>query len=108
MTTKTVRLPERLQARVERLAAARGSTAHAFMLEAIAEAADRVERKLAFEAEAERRLKEMARTGEYLTHDDLRAYGAALARGDKPVPPKPRGMTPQELARMRASLRRTG
>lgn len=108
MSTTTVRLPERLKARVERLAAARGSTAHAFMVEAIAEAADRIERQRSFAAEAERRLKEMARTGEYLTLDDLRAYGAALARGEKPMLPKPQRMTPEELARMRASLRRTG
>jgi predicted transcriptional regulator len=108
MSTTTVRLPEQLKARVDRLAAARGSTAHAFMLEAIAEVADRVERKQAFEAEAERRLKEMARTGEYLTLDDLRAYGAALALGEKPAPPKPRRMTPKEKLRLRASLRRAG
>jgi predicted transcriptional regulator len=108
MSTTTIRLPEALKVRVERLAAARGSTAHAFMVEVIAEAADQQERRQAFEAEAERRLKEMARTGEYLTLDDLRAYGAALARGEKPVSPKPRRMTPQEQARMRASLRRMG
>jgi predicted transcriptional regulator len=108
MSTTTVRLPEGLKARVERLAAARGSTAHAFMLDAIAEAADRLERRQSFEAEAARRLKEIARTGEYLTHDDLRAYGAALARGEKPEPPKSRRMTPEEQARMRASLRRAG
>jgi predicted transcriptional regulator len=108
MSTTTVRLPERLKVRIERLAAARGSTAHAFMLDAIAEVADRMERRQAFEVEAERRLKEMARTGEYLTLDDLRAYGAALARGEKPAPPKARLMTPDERARMRVSLRRTG
>jgi len=108
MSTTTVRLPERLKARVERLAAARGSTAHAFMLEAIAEAADRMERRRSFEAEAARRSREMARTGEYLTLDDLRGYGAALARGEKPERPEPRRMSPQELTRMRASLRRKG
>ncbi len=108
MSTTTVRLPERLKARVERLAAARGSTAHAFMLDAIAEVADRMERQHAFETEAERRLKEMARTGEYLTLDDLNTYGAALARGEKPEPPKARVMAPDERARMRASLRRAG
>ncbi len=107
MSTTTVRLPDRLKARVERLAAARGSTAHAFMLDAIAEAAERLERQQSFEAEATRRLKEMARSGEFLTHDDLRAYAAALARGEQPESPKPRRMTPQEQARMRASLRRT-
>jgi predicted transcriptional regulator len=108
MSTTTVRLPDQLKARVERIAAQHGSTAHAFMLEAIAEAAERMERHQAFVAEAERRLKQMARSGEHLTLDDVRAYGAALARGERPAPPKPRRMTPEALKRMRASLQRAG
>ena len=61
-----------------------------------------------FEAEAERRLQHMQQTGEYLTHDDLRGYAMALARGEKPAKPSPRTMTPEDLARFRASMRRTG
>ena len=37
MSTLTIRLPDDLKAQVERVAAARGASAHAFMLEAIAE-----------------------------------------------------------------------
>lgn len=106
MSTTTIRLPEALKARVERLAAASGGTTHAFILEAIAEVADQRERREAFHAEAERRWKRMQRTGEYLTHDDLRHYAQALARGDKPEPPTPRVMEPAELARLRSRARR--
>lgn len=106
MSTTTIRLPEELKARVERLAAAAGGTVHAFMVEAIAEVAEQRERREVFLAEAERRWKKMQRTGEYLTHDDLRTYAMALARGEKPPRPVPRTMTPDELARVRASARR--
>lgn len=108
MSTTTVRLTDELRARVEAVAAARGSTAHAFMLEAIAEATERMERRQDFEAEAERRLRHMQKTGEYLTTDDLRNYASALARGEKPGKPQPRTMAPQELSRFRASMRRAG
>jgi len=108
MSTTTIRLPEELKSRIETRAAARGATAHAFMLEAIAEAADRLELEQDFAAEAERRLQDMQRTGEYLTVDDLRAYAMALARGESPARPKPRKMADEELQRFRASMRRTG
>ena len=106
MSTTTIRLPEALKARVERLAAASGGTVHGFMLEAIAEVADQRERREAFHAEADKRWKKMLRTGEYLAHDDLRNYAMALARGDKPEPPPVRVMEPAELVRLRARARR--
>jgi len=108
MSTTTIRLPEELKARVERLAAASGGTVHAFMLEAIAEVAERIERRQDFEAEAERRLQHMQESGEYLTLEDLRGHATALAGGERPAKPAPRTMTPQELTRFRASMRRTG
>ena len=108
MNTTTIRLPEELKARVERLAAAGGGSVHAFMLAAIAEVADRVELRQNFEAEAEQRLKSLQETGEHLSMDDLRAYAGPLARGERPPKPTPRTMTPQELTRFRASMRRAG
>lgn len=108
MSTTTIRLPADLKARIDRLSAARGSTAHAFMLEAINELADRLESHQDFADEAERRLKKMARTGEYLNMDDIRGYAQALARGEQPARPTPRKMEPDELARLGASMRRMG
>lgn len=108
MSTTTIRLPDDLRERIDRLAAARGSSVHAFMVEAVARAAEQEERRLDFEAEAEQRLQDMARTGEYLTLEDLRPYAMALARGEKPEPPSVRRMGADELERFRASLRRSG
>lgn len=108
MSTTTIRLPEALKARIDKLAAARGGTAHGFMVEALAQAADLSERQQAFDAEAQRRWKRIQRTGEYHTLEDLRAYATALARGEQVTRPPPRKMTPEELSRLRASARRTG
>ena len=55
MSTMTIRLPAELRARIETVAAAFGSSMHTFMLEAIAEVIERVERRQDFEAEARRR-----------------------------------------------------
>ncbi|MBP6465871.1 MAG: DUF1778 domain-containing protein, partial [Rubrivivax sp.] len=63
MSTTTIRLPDELRERIERVASARGSSAHAFMVEAVARAAEQEEQRLDFEAEAERRFKRMLRTG---------------------------------------------
>ena len=108
MSTTTIRLPDDLRARVEAVAAASGATTHAFMVEAIAQATERLERRQDFEAEAERRLQRMQQTGEYLTLEDLRSYATALARGEKPVKPTPRTMSTEELTRFRSSMRRAG
>lgn len=87
MSTKTLRLPDDVQARIERLAAAQGKSAHALMVATLDEATAAMERRIEFEAEAARRLDEYRRTGEYYTLDDIRAYVLALARGERP--PKP-------------------
>ena len=108
MSTTTIRLPDDLRERIDKVAAARGSSAHAFMVEAVARAAEQEELRLDFEAEAERRLQEMERTGEFLTLEDLRPYAMALARGEKPDPPPVRKMSAAELKRFRGSLRRSG
>lgn len=108
MSTTTIRLPEELRARIEAVTAASGDSMHAFMVQAIAEATDRMERRQAFQAEAERRWKKMLRTGEYLAHEDVRAYAQALARGEDPAEPPTRRLDGEELARLRASARRLG
>ena len=106
MSTTTIRLPDELRERIDKLAAARGSSAHSFMVEAVTRAAEQEELRLDFEAEAERRLKEMARTGEYLTLDDLRPYALALARGERADPPPVRTMVADERRQLKAALRR--
>jgi predicted transcriptional regulator len=46
MGTTTIRLTDELRERIERLAAAPGSSAHAVMVEAVASAAEQEERRL--------------------------------------------------------------
>ena len=108
MSTTSLRLPEGLRERVEKLAATRGSSAHSFMVDAVALAAEQEERRLDFEAEAHRRWKQLLRKGEFHTPEAMRAYAMALARGENPAPPTPSRMTPDELKRLRASARRLG
>lgn len=87
MSTTTIRLPEELRERVDRLAAARGSSAHSFMVEAVTRAAEEEERRQDFEAEAARRVAAYRRTGEYYEVDEVRNYLLARARGEDPPQP---------------------
>ena len=78
------------------------------MVEAVARAAEHEECRLDFEAEAQRRWKQLLRTGQFHSAEAMRAYAMALARGEQPTPPAPSTMTPEELKRLRASARRLG
>jgi predicted DNA-binding protein len=89
----SLRVPEEVKKRIIRLAKAQARTAHAFMLEAIREKVEVEEARVAFYAEAERRLARMKKSGvgipagavfEYFEH---RAAGKAVPR------PKPRKLT---------------
>jgi predicted transcriptional regulator len=97
MSTTTLRLPDEVKERIDRLAAAQGKSAHAVMLATLDEGTAAVERRMEFEAEAERRLAEYQRTGEYYTLEDLRTYIVARARGE--APPKPPLRKDPEVAR---------
>lgn len=88
MTTTTVRLPEDLKSRLDKLAACDGKSTHAFMVEALAQAADRRERQLAFDAEVQQRWADFQGTGQVVLHEDMKAYALALAAGKKPKRPR--------------------
>jgi predicted transcriptional regulator len=88
ISTTTLRLPDEVKARIERLAAAQGKSAHALMADALDETTVAMERRLASEVEAARRFAEYRRTGEYDTLEDMRTYLLARARGETaPEPP---------------------
>ena len=55
MSTTTIRLPKDLKARVAKAAERAGTTAHSFILEAIAEKADQAERRADFHDATPRR-----------------------------------------------------
>jgi predicted transcriptional regulator len=74
MSTTTIRLPEELKAKVTAAAARAGTTAHAFILDAIAEKAANEERRADFDAQAEERYAKVVATGMTIPWNDMRAY----------------------------------
>lgn len=92
MPTIAVRIPDDLKARIARLAEQTGTSSHAFMLSAITEKTEQIERRSDFHELAEKRYLEILATGETIAWEDMQAYlqnrldGIACA---KPVARKP-------------------
>lgn len=74
MSTTTIRLPDELKARIARAAKAAGTTSHNFILEAVAEKAEQVERRADFHALADQRWAEFLETGESIPWEEVRRY----------------------------------
>jgi predicted transcriptional regulator len=74
MSTTTIRLPEELKARVAAAAEHSGTTAHAFILEAIAEKAEQAERRADFDAVAEARYAGIVASGKTIPWAEMRAH----------------------------------
>lgn len=74
MTTTTIRLPEELKARVAVAAKRAGTTAHGFILEAIAEKAALEELHADFDALAEERYARIAASGKTIPWQEMRSY----------------------------------
>ena len=87
MSTTTVRLPEDLKARVAKAAKRAGTTAHGFILEAIAEKAAQEERRAEFDAVAEERYARLAASGKTIPWQEMRGYLEARIAGKPAKPP---------------------
>lgn len=87
MSTTTIRLPDDLKARVASAAKRKGTTAHSFILEAIAEKADQEERQAEFHAQAEARYADLIETGQSIPWSDMRRYLEARAIGESATMP---------------------
>ena len=74
MSTTTIRLPEDLKARVAVAAERAGTTAHSFILEAIAEKADQAERRADFHDVAEKRYADLVGSGKTIAWEKMRSY----------------------------------
>lgn len=74
MSTTTIRLPQDLKARVAAAAKRAGTTAHSFILEAIAEKTDEEERRSAFHDVAEKRYSQIATSGKTIPWSEMRTY----------------------------------
>ncbi|MEA9479283.1 CopG family ribbon-helix-helix protein [Xanthomonas campestris] len=87
MSTTTIRLPDELKARVARAAKDAGTTAHGFIVDAIAEKIEAHERRTAFHAEAQQRWAAIEGGDNTLSWADVRQYMQQLADGGNPAPP---------------------
>jgi len=74
VSTTTIRLPEELKARVANAAERAGTTAHSFILEAIAEKVDQAERRADFHDVAENRYAELIASGRTIPWEKMRSY----------------------------------
>ena len=81
MSTTTIRLSDDLKARIARAAEAAGTTSHSFILEAIAEKAQRTEQRADFHDEAAQRYARIVDTGETIDWDEYRAYMMGRIQG---------------------------
>ncbi|OIR11875.1 ribbon-helix-helix protein, copG family [mine drainage metagenome] len=74
MSTTTIRMPEKLKARVAAAAKRAGTTTHGFILDAIAEKAEQEDKRAAFDAEAEDRYAHIVATGKTIPWQEMRGY----------------------------------
>lgn len=81
MSTTTIRLPEDLKARVSAAAKRAGTTAHGFILEAIAEKTKQAELRAGFDVVAEQRYANIMSSGKTIPWTEMRKYLEARAAG---------------------------
>lgn len=84
----SLRIPEEVKRRIAKLAKERDVTPHGFMLEAIREKVETEEARLAFYAEASRRLARMKKTGLGIPAEEVFEYLQRRAAGSKVTRPK--------------------
>ena len=93
MASTTIRIQDDLKARVAAAAAHAGTTAHAFMLDAIAQTVEQVEQDEAFHRLADERWANLLATGKTVAWGDAKAWLEARSRGeqrDRPAARLPR------------------
>ena len=74
MTTTTIRVPEDLKDRVAAAAERAGTTAHNFIVSAIAEKAEQAERQAEFHGKAEQRYAAIVASGKAISWNDMRSH----------------------------------
>lgn len=90
MSTTTIRLPDALKERIAEAAQRAGTTPHAFILQAIAEKAEREEQRGDFHDTAARREAAIAATGMTVPWSDMRRYLEDRIAGKSVQRPTPR------------------
>jgi len=92
MSTTTIRLPQDLKKRIARAAERAGTTAHSFILQAIAEKAEQEELLEEFQDTAERRYAAIVSSGKTVSWNQMRRYLERRLSGKSSVRPKPRAL----------------
>jgi predicted transcriptional regulator len=91
MPTTKIRLTEDLKARIAAAAERAGTTSRSFILDAIAEKADREERRGDFNDVAEKRYAHIIASGKTIPWNEMRSYLEDRVEGkalNRPVPRK--------------------
>ncbi|HXC41198.1 MAG TPA: DUF1778 domain-containing protein [Burkholderiales bacterium] len=95
MSTTTIRLSKDLKERVARAASRAGTTAHGFILEAIAEKAQQQELQTEFHELAVERFQKILATGKTIPWSEMKSYLVDRAAGKKTAKPKARVLSPR-------------
>jgi len=88
MSTTSLKLSDELRQRAASAAQSRGVSTHAFMVDAIEQAALAAERRASFVADAEAARKQMQDTGKGYEANEVHAYIQARIAGKKALKPK--------------------
>lgn len=88
MSTTSLKLSDELKQRAVAAAQKQGVSPHAFMVQAIEQAAASAERRAGFVAEAQAAREQMLRTGRGYDADEVHAYLKARIAGKKSAKPK--------------------
>ena len=99
MTTTTIRIDDTLKARVAAAAERAGKTAHAFILDAIAQTVEQVEFDDAFHRVADERWATVLATGKTVPWEDAKTWLEARSRGERPRRPAARAPVAREPGR---------
>ena len=91
MSTTTIRIEDDLKARVAAAAQQMGKSAHAFIVDALAQTVEQVELDAAFHTLADERWANIRNTGKTVAWDEAKAYltARANAKTDSERPRKP-------------------
>ena len=90
MSTTTIRLPEDLRVRLKEAAERAGTTAHSFILDAIAEKTEHAERRSDFESLANSRYAKIIASGKTIPWNEMRQYLDDRVQGKKAARPSAR------------------
>lgn len=88
-STTTLKLPEKLKARIARLARQSGQTPHSFMVKTLEREASREEKMREFVREALASKADVEAGGAVYRAEDVHAWLERLAKGEKPPRPAP-------------------